>query len=205
MYRVINAIKWKFNMLKTFLWYKVWFGSIGPQSTICKPLKLDGTKNIYLGRHVRFREFARIEAIDQYLDQHFSPKLEIGDDTGFEQGLHLTCAGHMVIGKNVTVSAYAMITDIYHKYDLPDINVLRQKVGVKSVQIGDCCMIGFRACIFPGVSLGRNCIVGANSVVMEGTYPDYSVLVGSPAYIVKRYDSEQKKWRKTDKKGAFID
>ena len=55
-----------------------------------------------------------------------------------------------------------------------------------------------------GTILGKQCIVGANSVV-RGTFPDYCVIVGAPARIVKRYDEPSKQWRKTDSKGKFID
>ena len=46
--------------------------------------------------------------------------------------------------------------------------------------------------------------IGANSVV-SGIFPDYCVIVGAPAKIVKRYCFEQQKWRKTDNKGNFIE
>ena len=55
-------------------------------------------------------------------------------------------------------------------------------------------MIGMNSTILPGVVLGRHCVVGANSVVTKGDYPDYSVLAGVPAKIIKRYDLVTKTW-----------
>ena len=52
--------------------------------------------------------------------------------------------------------------------------------------------------------MGRHCVVGTNSVV-RGHFPDYSVIVGIPAKIVKRYDEKMKQWKKTNSKGEFID
>lgn len=46
-------------------------------------------------------------------------------------------------------------------------------------------------------------MVGANSVV-RGDFPDYSVIVGAPARIVKRYDANQNRWRKSDAQGNFL-
>ena len=57
--------------------------------------------------------------------------------------------------------------------------------------------------ILPGTELGDHCVVGANSVV-SGSFPNYSVLVGAPAKIIKRYDFATQTWRKTDSKGNFI-
>ena len=49
--------------------------------------------------------------------------------------------------------------------------------------------------ILPGTKLGKHCVVGANSVV-SGEFPDYCVIVGAPARIVKHYDFEIHKWVK---------
>ena len=58
--------------------------------------------------------------------------------------------------------------------------------------------------ILPGTVIGNNHVsVAANSVV-SGIIPDYSVVVGAPAIVVKRYDETSKTWRKTNKEGSFV-
>lgn len=169
-YELYYAIKWKFDMWKTKLIYKRFFGRIGDRSTICKPMIIRHPEKMFLGCHVRIREFARIEAVTEYNTQQFSPRLEIGDDTGFEQGLHLICAKSVKIGKSVTVSAYVMIQDAEHDYRDIEINVLEQKLCVSPVEIGDGTFIGLGARIMPGTKLGKHCIVGSNAVVLGGGY-----------------------------------
>ncbi len=44
--------------------------------------------------------------------------------------------------------------------------------------------IGANATILPGLTLGRNCMVGAGSVVTKNV-PDNAVVVGNPAKIIK--------------------
>lgn len=197
---LVYALRWRFNMVKTKVYWKSFFGALGSRSTICKPLFISHPDKMFLGSHVRIREMARIEAISEYNGKKYNPYLEIGDDTGFEQGLHLTCAEHIIIGKQVTVSAYVMIQDCSHNYEDIDKNVLEQELLTDPVEIGDGCFIGLGVRIMPGAKLGRHCIVGANSVVTRGYYKDYSVLVGNPAKCVKRYDVDEKKWVKTDSK-----
>ena len=51
------------------------------------------------------------------------------------------------------------------------------------------------ACIQAGTVLGKQCVVGANAVV-RGTYPDYCVIVGVPARVIKKYNPETGKWEK---------
>ena len=50
--------------------------------------------------------------------------------------------------------------------------------------------IGAGATILPGVCVGKYAIVGAGSVVTKDV-PDYAVVVGNPAKIVKMLDSER--------------
>ena len=50
-----------------------------------------------------------------------------------------------------------------------------------NVQIGENCVI------LPGVTIGRNSLVGAGSVVTK-SIPPYSVAVGNPAKVIKTFD-----------------
>ena len=97
-----------------------------------------------------------------------------------------------------------MITDIDHEYQDPAMPVALQSLLVKKTSIGNNCFLGGGARIQAGTRLGDHCIVGTNSVV-RGGFPDYSVVVGAPARVVKRYDPVSKLWKKTDKNGIFID
>lgn len=58
----------------------------------------------------------------------------------------------------------------------------------KEVKIGFGSWIGVDSIILSGVSLGKCCVVAAGSVVTE-SFPDYSVLAGIPAKIVKKLEA----------------
>lgn len=204
MYDLIYALKWKWWMLKTKTFYRIFFGSIGTRSTICRPMYIAHPENMYLGRHVRIREFARLETEVRYNDQILHPRLEIGNDVGFEQGLHLACAESIKIGNNVTVSANVYITDCEHQYQDLETNVIDQKLTTNPVVIEDGCFIGLGARILPGTILHKHCVVGTNTVVRGGVYPAYSVITGVPGKVVKRYNTATKQWEKTDAAGNFI-
>ena len=139
---------------------------------------------------------ARIEAITNYNGFSYKPYLEIGERTSFGQNLHMICCKELIIGKNVTFSANIYIADVAHEYKNIGENILMQPLIVKPTYIGDNCFIGYGAVIHPGVKLGKQCIVGSNAVVLAGDYPDYSVLAGVPAKIVKRYDADINDWIK---------
>lgn len=57
----------------------------------------------------------------------------------------------------------------------------------KAVVIGDYCWIGARSSIMPGVTIGKGVVVAACSVVTKDV-PDYAVVGGNPAKILKFRD-----------------
>lgn len=59
----------------------------------------------------------------------------------------------------------------------------------KPIVIEDYCWLSLNVIILKGVILGEGCLVGANSVVSEGIYPPFSLLVGNPAKIIHSVDS----------------
>jgi carbonic anhydrase/acetyltransferase-like protein (isoleucine patch superfamily) len=55
--------------------------------------------------------------------------------------------------------------------------------------IGDNTLIGMGATVLNRVRIGKNCLVGANALVTEGKeFPDNSLIVGSPAKVVRTLD-----------------
>ena len=172
---------------------KLSYGSFSTHSDIIAPMMIEGKKNIFLGNHSLIRNYARIEAIKEYRNQKFNPKLVIGDNVLIEQGVHLTCATELVIGDNTTISSNVYISDCSHSYDQVSVNVLDQPLKTGSVSIGKYCFIGTGAKILPGVTIGDGCIIGANAVVTH-SIPGNSVAAGIPARIIKQYDEVQKAW-----------
>lgn len=63
---------------------------------------------------------------------------------------------------------------------------------VHGCTVGDNCIIGMGAIVLNGAVLGNNCLVGAGAVVTGKTNaPDGSILLGSPAKVVKPLTPEQ--------------
>ena len=57
--------------------------------------------------------------------------------------------------------------------------------------IADHSLVGMGATILNGVRIGKNCLVGAGALVTEGKeFPDNSLIVGSPARVVRTLDDK---------------
>jgi acetyltransferase-like isoleucine patch superfamily enzyme len=178
--------------------YKPFFGRFGFPSYIGEPIFISRPSRIYIGRKVRIFPGVRLEVVNS------NSLISIGDDVAIGQNVHMTSGGQLIIGDRTTFTENIMITNIDHDYEEIGIHVLRQKHLIKETIVGENCFIGFGAVIQAGTILGKQCVVGANSVV-RGIFPDYSVIVGSPAKIIKRYDVDSRTWRKTNPDGTFSD
>ena len=170
------------------LLYKPFFGKYGMPSYMGKPIFISGCKNIAIGKRVRIFPSVRMEAIGE-------GKIEIHDDVAIGQNFHCTSAGRLIIGKKTTISGNVFITNIDHDYRMIDQHILEQPMLIRETRIGENCFIGYGASIQAGTILGKQCIVGTNSVV-RGSFPDYSVIAGVPARVIKRYNHETKEWER---------
>lgn len=192
---MINKFFW---LLVTML-YKPFFGKLLMPSYIGKPIYISNIKNIFIGKKVRIMPGSRMEAIGKLSSIVFENNISVG------QNLHIISAKNqkLVIGSNSTLSANVFITNVDHEYENLETPILEQPLIPKKTHIGENCFIGYGAVIQAGTILGKQCIVGSNSVV-RGSFPDYCVIVGSPAKIVKRYDKNKNIWRRTDQRGEYI-
>ncbi len=178
--------------------HKCSFKKLGRNSVIYKPIMVRGRKYIELGKHCFFRNGARVEVIDKYAGEKFLPQLIIGDNTTFEQNLHLTCAEKIVIGDDCVFSSNIYITDLEHDFSAMDGSILGNGLIRREVMIGNHCFIGTGSFIFSGTKLGNNVIVGANTIV-KGEFPDDVMIVAGTnghARIIKKYNREKSVWEK---------
>lgn len=100
--------------------------------------------------------------------------ITVGEQSNIQDGsvLHTDNGVPMRIGKGVTVG---------------------HKVMLHGCEIGDYSLIGINAVVLNGAKIGKHCLIGANSLVTENMQiPDGSVVMGSPAKVVKTLSDEQK-------------
>ena len=187
----------------TRLWFAPRMVYCGKGSIIGSPLFIT-PEFMSVGVNVLIWPKCRIEGISIMANLRGQvPLVEIGDNVVMQQHCHITAIGHLYIGTGTLMSFNVSIQDTDHSYEDILKSVSQQPLIFKKTFIGENCFIGARVSIQAGTHLGRHCIVGANAVV-KGTFPDYCVLVGAPARIVKRYDLEHCLWRRTDLSGNFL-
>ncbi len=111
--------------------------------------------------------------------------LIIGDNCFLGNEVMIDLAGKVILEDHVTVSNRAFIlthTNVGYKNHPLQKHIA--KVTLK-VHLKRGCFIGVGSIIFPGIIVGRKAVVGAGSVVTKNI-PDKTIVVGSPAKIIKK-------------------
>lgn len=106
--------------------------------------------------------------------------------------------GAVLRGDNETITIGArsnvqeltvMHTDPGHPLSVGEGCTIGHRAVLHGCTIGDNSLIGMGAIILNGANIGKNCLVGAGALVTEGKeFPDNSLIVGSPAKVVRTLD-----------------
>lgn len=114
----------------------------------------------------------------------FSKKVKLGDYSGI--GVNAKIYGTCIIGNYVMMGEDCTIITRNHRFDRLDIPMMHQGFeDERPVIIGDDVWIGDRVTILPGVKIGRGSIVATGAVVTHDV-PEYSIVGGVPAKVIKR-------------------
>jgi acetyltransferase-like isoleucine patch superfamily enzyme len=114
------------------------------------------------------------------------PVLRVGDRCVIGRGSHIVAHHSIEIGADVFTGPYVYITDQNHSYADVEVAVGRQWPVNSSVRIGAGTWLGTGAIVLPGSIIGRNVVVAAGAVV-RGKVPDYAVVGGVPAKVLREY------------------
>lgn len=170
--------------------YKTCFESIGKKVRIYSPLKIEGNKAIKIGDFSRIGHGTWLASIPLTKKK---PMLTIGSNVLIGHYNHIYCTGSIAIEDNVLTADKVYISDNAHGYEDLNIAIWQQPIKqLASVKIGEGSWLGENVCVI-GSSIGKHCVIGANSVVTHDI-PDYSVAVGAPARVIKKYNYNTQKW-----------
>ncbi len=178
----------------TLLWYKFMFNRIGAQSIISSPIYTHHPEYIKIGDGVFIGPFCRIEA--HPINPRTSspvPILEIGNRVVFGHGVLLSSRHSLVIEDDALIAGGVYISDNNHSIVPDGPRYLDQPLTFEPTRIGKGTWLGKNVCVLAGTNIGERSVIGAGSVV-KGIIPPYSIAVGVPARVIKRYCFKTKRW-----------
>ncbi len=183
-------------LLKTQYYYRLFWGHIGKKSKLIEPMRLRYVHNMHIGENVIINKHAFLLTSQE--EETVIPRLTISDGCIIGHMNHITCINEVQIGKHVLTADRVYISDHSHAFRDTRVPILLQpKISKGKVSIGDGTWIGENAVVI-SCNIGKNCVIGSSAVVLSDV-PDYSVAVGSPARIVRRFNPDSNSWDKVER------
>jgi acetyltransferase-like isoleucine patch superfamily enzyme len=172
------------------------FYEFGAGTRIAPPFRYLNLGQISLGERVMVHRDCWFHVLGGHGDDKH-PKLIIQSHAAIGMGATISAVREVVIEEHVLLARNVYISDNGHAFwDVGD-PIMSQGIDrVEPVRIGKNSWLCQNVCILPGVTIGQHCVIGANSVV-NSSIPPFSVAVGSPARVVKRYNPDKGQWERT--------
>lgn len=96
---------------------------------------------------------------------------------------------HIGAGSNVQENC-VLHTDMGYPLHIGENCTIGHKALLHGCTIGAGSLVGMNATVMNGAKIGRFCIIGAGALVTEGKeIPDYSLVMGAPAKIIRTLDA----------------
>lgn len=164
------------------------------------PFIVRGKQYIDWGKALTTGHWCRFEVYPNNSPPH--KRLFFGNNIQVNDFVHICAIEHVEIGDNCLLASHIYISDNSHgryegsEYDSPpEVAPAYREYITAPVKIGKNCWLGEGVIVLPGVTIGDGCIIGAHSIVKKNI-PPFSIAVGSPAKVVKRFDFQKNKWVK---------
>jgi len=135
---------------------------------------------VRIGAHVTIDSFVKIKFAGGEGD------IELGEQSYLNSGVVIYSGNGVRLGKGVLVAANTTFAATNHEYRSRAQAIIAQRFMPSrgGITVGDDCWIGANCVLLDGTVLGTGCVVGAGTVI-KGVWPDYAVIAGNPARIVR--------------------
>lgn len=110
-------------------------------------------------------------------------------------GIGSVIIGPVIMGNGSGLGQHVFLSGFNHGYADGDKNSSVQDLDIRPTIIEEESHIGANSVVVPGITIGKRCQIGAGSVVTKDI-PPFSVAVGNPARVIKRYNQETRQWEK---------
>jgi acetyltransferase-like isoleucine patch superfamily enzyme len=183
--------------------YSIWVGLVYPFASKGRNLSFHFTSQldrqravrISIGNSVSLKKDAWLNVATE--DPTGEPVIVIDDNCTLGYGTMLSAKNRIHLERDVIIGQQVAILDHNHAYEDITTPIVNQGITEGGrIRIGQGSWIGRGSviiCARGELTIGRHCVVGLNSMVMR-SIPDYSVVFGSPAKIIRQYDPETRAW-----------
>lgn len=162
-----------------------------------KRVKVTHGKHISCGRSVKFEDYAEIHGLSKeglifednvtisrnvmirpssYYGGDLGAGLVMGEHSSIGPHGYIGCSGKITIGKNVMLGPKCSLFAENHVFSNTNITIKGQGVEQKGIIIEDNCWIGSNCIILDGVTIGKDSVIGAGTLVTTDIPPGSLVM-----------------------------
>ncbi|MCD6569124.1 MAG: acyltransferase [Deltaproteobacteria bacterium] len=173
--------------------YRIRCHDFGNGNIIDEGVKIIHPEYVSIGSNVVIHKDTIIHVAAKEKDRD-RPIVKIGDRVHLGFRTWIAARAGITIKEDVGFASNVTLQDYIHGYEDINIPIKSQPLtGEAPIHIGKGCVLGANVIVLPGVTIGEHCMIGGNAVVAHDI-PAYSVAVGNPAKVVKKYDEKTGKW-----------
>ena len=146
------------------------------------------TKLLFKFNHAEPLTEEYTKLLNELLDGPFAGaafhKMKIGENVFINSNCLAMARGGIIIEDDVMIAGNVQLLSNNHdEYE-------RQIITCEEIRIKKGAWIGAGSSILPGVTVGEYAIVGAGAIVTKDV-PDYCVVIGAPAKVIKTLDKDK--------------
>lgn len=156
----------------------------GRSVTIERHCVIDGfsSEKIILGDCVKIGSFSNLSSTSHL--SKYGKGLKMGNNSAIGDYTQFGSAGGIEIGEDVIMGSYISFHSENHNFSDYTKLIREQGVTSKGIKIKNNVWVGAKVTFLDGCEVGNNSVVAAGAVV-NGIYPDNSIIGGVPARVLK--------------------
>jgi acetyltransferase-like isoleucine patch superfamily enzyme len=165
---------------------------IGKGTYIDPTVQLVRYSNISIGHHSAICEHSSIN-VQQVKNDDFA--IKIGNNCYLGHRCFISSGDSVILKDFVTTARDCKILGSSHVVSDPLLPYITTGITHNClIEIGVNCFLGTSVMVNGNVKIGHGSVIGANSFINNEDIPPFSMVVGNPSRIIKRYDMKLEKW-----------
>ena len=154
-------------------------------------VRLVGINNIYIGKNTLLSENVWLNVNHR---NGFEKKIQIGNNCHIGLANYFSCGPSIVLKDYCFTGIDCHFLGSGHEINNPFVPYIASGLTEgASIEIGVNCWLTTSVTVLQGVKIGHGSVIGARSVVTSDI-PPFSLAIGNPAKVIKRYDFLNSKW-----------
>ncbi len=156
----------------------------GKSVTIGSYCEIDGyaSEKIFLGNCVKIGSYSKLLSTSHF--SKFGKGLKMGNNSAVGDFTHFGAPGGIEIGNDVIMGSYVSFHSENHNFTDASKLIREQGTNSKGIILGNNIWVGAKVTFLDGCIVGDNSVVAAGAVV-NGIYPNNTVIGGIPAKVIK--------------------